>query len=37
LFTNTQIHRFVKIDNTIGWMAHGYSALGAVVTAVVPD
>jgi hypothetical protein len=37
LFTNTQIHEFVKIDNTIGWMGHGYSAIGAVVTAVVPD
>lgn len=37
LFTNTQIHKFVKIDNTIGWMAHGFSAIGAVVTAVVPD
>jgi len=37
LFTNTQIHKFIKIDNTIGWMAHGFSALGAVVTAVVPD
>jgi hypothetical protein len=37
LFTDTQIVKFVKIDNTIGWMAHGYSAIGAVVTAVVPD
>ncbi len=37
LFTNTQIHKFIKIDNTIGWMAHGFSAIGAVVTAVVPD
>lgn len=37
LFTDTQIHRFVKIDGTIGWMGHGYSAIGAVVTAVVPD
>lgn len=37
LFTNTQIHKFVKIDDTIGWMAHGFSAIGAVVTAVVPD
>jgi len=37
LFTNTQIHKFIKIDNTIGWMAHGYTAIGAVVTAVVPD
>lgn len=37
LFTNTQLHEFVKINNTIGWMGHGYSAIGAVVTAVVPD
>lgn len=37
LFTDTQIHSFTKIDNTIGWMGNGYSALGAVVTAVVPD
>lgn len=37
LFTNTQIHKFIKIDNTIGWMAHGFTAIGAVVTAVVPD
>lgn len=32
-----QIHKFVKIDNTIGWMGYGYTAIGAVVTAVVPD
>lgn len=37
LFTDTQIVRVIKIDNTIGWMAHGFSAIGAVVTAVVPD
>lgn len=37
LFTNTQIHKFVKIDDTIGWMAHGFTAIGAVATAVVPD
>lgn len=37
LFTDTQIHKFIKIDNTIGWMAHGFTAIGAVVTAVVPD
>lgn len=37
LLTATQIHKFVKIDNTIGWMGHGYTAIGAVVTAVVPD
>lgn len=37
LLTATQIHKFVKIDDTIGWMGHGYTAIGAVVTAVVPD
>ena len=37
LLTSTQIHKFVKIDDTIGWMGHGYSAIGAVVAAVVPD
>lgn len=37
LMTDTQIHKFIKINNTIGWMGHGYSAIGAVVTAVVPD
>jgi hypothetical protein len=37
LLTSTQIHKFIKIDNTTGWMGHGYSAIGAVVTAVVPD
>lgn len=37
LFTNTQIHKFVKIDNTVGWMAQGFTAIGAVATAVVPD
>jgi len=33
----TQIHRFRKIDNTIGWMGSGYTAIGAVATAIVPD
>lgn len=37
LCTDTEIVKVVKINNTIGWMAHGYSAIGAVVTAVVPD
>jgi hypothetical protein len=37
LMTDTQVVKVVKINNTIGWMAHGYSAIGAVVTAVVPD
>jgi hypothetical protein len=37
LLTATEVHRFTKIDNTIGWMGQGFSAIGAVVTAVVPD
>lgn len=37
LFTDTQIHTFTKINDTIGWMGAGYTAIGAVVTAVVPD
>ena len=37
LCTDTEVVKIVKINNTIGWMAHGYSAIGAVVTAVVPD
>lgn len=37
LMTDTQVVKVVKISNTVGWMAHGYSAIGAVVTAVVPD
>ena len=37
LFTDTQIHYFTKIDNTIGWMGNGMTAIGAVATAVVPD
>ena len=37
LCTDTEVIKVIKIDNTIGWMAHAYSAIGAVVTAVVPD
>ena len=37
LCTDTQIVWVNKINNTIGWEAHGYSAIGAAVTAVVPD
>ncbi|MCK4501359.1 hypothetical protein KAU11_12735, partial [Candidatus Babeliales bacterium] len=37
LLTATEIHRFTKIDNTIGWMGQGFTAIGAVATAVVPD
>ena len=37
LCTDTEIIKVVKISDTIGWMAHAYSAIGAVVAAVVPD
>jgi hypothetical protein len=37
LCTDTEVVKVVKISDTIGWMAHAYSATGAVVTAVVPD
>lgn len=37
LCTDTEVVKVVKISSTVGWMAHGYSAIGAVVTAVVPD
>jgi hypothetical protein len=37
LFANTTIHNFTKINDTIGWMGQGFTAIGAVVTAVVPD
>lgn len=37
LFLNTQVHYFTKISNTVGWMANGYTAIGAVATAVIPD
>ncbi len=34
--TVSEVVKVVKISNTVGWMAHAYSALGAVVAAVVP-
>ena len=37
LCTDTEIMKVVKINDTIGWMARGYSAVGEVVAAVVPD
>ena len=37
LFTDTQEVHFIKISDSTGWMGHGYTAIGAVVTAVVPD
>lgn len=33
----SQIHIFRKISDSIGWMGQGFTALGAVVTAVIPD
>lgn len=35
--TDTQIHRFVKVSNTQGWVAFALTKLGAQVAAVVPD
>lgn len=37
LMTDTQIVKVIKINDTIGWMAHSYTAIGAVSAAVVPD
>ena len=37
LLTATNIHYLVKIDNTIGWMLEARTAIGAFVTAIVPD
>ena len=32
-----QIHYFTKITNAVGWESHGYTAIGAVIAAYVPD
>lgn len=37
LMTDTTIVKVIKINDTIGWMMHGFTAIGAVQTAVVPD
>ena len=37
LCTDTEVLKVVKINNTVGWMAHAYTAIGAVASAVVPD
>lgn len=37
LLTATNIYFVTKIDNTIGWMMEGRTAIGAYATAVVPD
>lgn len=33
----SQVHRFTKISDALGWMGQGFTAIGAVVAAVVPD
>jgi len=37
LLTAGNIYTVTKIDNTIGWMLAGYTPIGAVQTAIVPD
>lgn len=37
LLTATNIHFVTKIDNTIGWMLEARTAIGAYVTAIIPD
>lgn len=37
LCTDTQVLKVIKISTAIGWMAHAFTAIGAVATAVVPD
>ncbi len=33
----TKVYFVTKIDNTIGWMLEGRTAIGAYQTAIVPD
>lgn len=37
LCTDTEIVKVVKLSATLGWVAWGFTALGAKATAVVPD
>jgi len=37
LLTATAIYTVTKIDNTIGWMLSGFSAVGTVLSSVTPD
>lgn len=37
LLTAGNIYRLIKIDNTIGWTMIGFTPIGAIQTAVVPD
>lgn len=37
LLTAGNVHTVTKIDNTIGWMLEARTAIGAFVTAIIPD
>ena len=37
LLTDTLVYEVVKINNTIGWMLRGWSAVGAAQGSVTPD
>lgn len=37
LAANNSVTKFTKISNAVGWMAKGWTAIGASITAVVPD
>lgn len=37
LCTDTQVVEVTKMSTSAGWMAHAYTRLGAVATAVIPD
>lgn len=37
LLTATEVYTVTKISNTVGWMLEGRTAIGAYVTAIVPD
>jgi hypothetical protein len=37
LLTATNIYTVTKIDNTLGWMLEGRTAIGAYESAIVPD
>ena len=37
LCTDGNLIKVTKVNNTIGWEAHEYTPIGAVVTAVVPN
>jgi hypothetical protein len=37
LMTDTNVMTVTKINNTVGWMLEGRTAVGAFVSAIVPD